>query len=496
MAQRVPEAPARRLVLVSDALLACAALAALAAVALVALVHLTDNYHLDHVAGAWMGLAAYANDGTLYPPLYADGVFGGTRYMPLGIGLNAAGAAISGEHIVSGKLIALLTVAALLATVYVHARRQNCERAVALGTVGAVIATFTALFAATSIYGDALALTLQLAAVTAVASGTSRRMAILAGVLVALAFAAKLSALWGAATVLVWLLIHDRRRLPAFLAAAAGTVLVALVSAELLSDGRFHENVLALGGDADIGRLVSDTPRKVFDLLLDHAPGTLLLAPFALLVVAVNAVQRRLAIVDVALVAATFVTVAIMTDVGVGFNHLLDLVVLVPLAVACGYAGLGRSPLRLLLVAALTAATAVSLFDVRHDVREAAAIAVHRNTPDRLRTPALDVRLAEPVLSEDPVIPVERGETPIVLDSYMLLRVLRRHPIWRRELVARIARREFGTVVLVTDLDLDDPWWSESHLGIEVASEIHRQYRFARKVPGPVFAYRLYVPRR
>jgi hypothetical protein len=481
---------------VSHALIACAGLAAVALVALVALVHLTDNYHLDHVAGAWMGLAAYANDGMLYAPLHADGVFGGTRYMPLGIGLNAAGAAISGEYLVSGKLIALLTVAALLATVYVLVRRQNCERAVALGTVGAVIATFTALFAATTICGDALAVTLQLAAVSAVASGTSRRMAVLAGVLVALAFAAKFSALWGAATVLVWLLIHERRQLPGFLAAAAATVLVALACAELMSDGRFHENVLALGGGADIGRLVSDTPGKTFDLLLDHAPGTLLLVPFALVVVAVDAVRRRLAIVDIALVAAALVTVVIMTDVGVGFNHLLDLVVLVPLVVASGYGGLGPNPLRLVLVAALTAATAVSLFDLRHDLREAADIAIHRTTPDRLRTPALDVRLAAPVLSEDPVIPVERGETPTVLDSYMLLRVLRRHPTWRRELVARIARREFGTVVLITDLDLDDPWWSESHLGIEVATEIDRQYRFARKVPGPVFAYRLYVPRR
>ena len=143
----------------------------------------------------------------------------------------------------------------------------------------------------------------------------------------------------------------------------------------------------------------------------------------------------------------------------------------------------------------LGAAIVVSLVDVRSNIREAAVIAAERATPEKLRPPALSEDVARPILSEDPSILVQRGERPVVLDAFMLLRVLRREPERRRELIGRLARREFATVVLIMDLDLGDPWWSQSHFGIEVARAIDRHYRFERKVPGPVFAYRLLVPR-
>lgn len=491
MRRALRELPGRPVLLAANALLG---LAALAAVALVALVHLADNFHIDHVAGAWMALAAYANDGTLYPPLHADGVFGGTRYMPLGIVLNAGAARVSGEYVVSGKLVALVTVVALLAIVYALARRLTCERALAIGAVGAVIATFPVLFAATSIYGDALAVVLQLGAISVVARDTSRRAALFAGVLAALAVTAKFSALWGGGAVLIWLLLRERRLIPAYLAAAAATALVVLFGAEALSHGRLHENVLELGGADGISGLLTDVPAKLWELLLARAPGTLVLAPFAVAGIVGAAMARRLEIVDIALVLASLMTFVVMADVGTDFNHLLDLAVLVPLVVASAYGRSQAAPRRLVLAAALVAATAVSLVDVRREVREAGVIAVQRSTPDRLVKPALRVPIAAPILSEDPSILVERRERPAVLDSFMLLRVLRRDPDRERELVARLARHEFATVVLITDLDLGDPWWSESHFGIDVARAIDRYYRFDRKVPGPVFAYRLHVP--
>jgi len=470
--------------------------AALAAFALVALVHIADNYHVDHVAGAWMALAAYADDGTLYPPLHDDGVFGGTRYMPLGIVLNAGAAAVSGEYLVSGKLLALVTVSALLALVYVLARRLGCERGISVGVVGAVIATFPALFAATTVYGDALAVTLQVAAITLVARDTSRRAAVAAGILAGLAVSAKVTAVWGGGAVLIWLLVRHRRGAFPCLAAAAASALVVLLGTDALSHGRFHENVLELGGVEGVRDLLAEAPAKLWELSLASAPGALLLAPPAVACVAIAAVRGRLEIVDVALVLASVVTIVVMADVGTGFNHLLDLAVLLPLVIAAAYARSEAIGPRLALVAALAAATLASLADVRQDVHEAAVAAVQRSTPERLRPPALHTTVAAPILSEDPTIPVQRGARPTILDSYMLLRVLRREPARRRELIARLARHEFATIVLIMDLDLDDPWWSKSHFGISVARAIDRHYRFDRKVPGPVFAYRLYVPRR
>jgi hypothetical protein len=479
-------------------LLALAGGAAVAVFILVAAVHLGDNYHVDHVAGAWMGLAWYASDGVLYPALVEDGYFGGTRYMPLGIVLNAGAAEVSGEYLVSGKVLALAVMAALLTLVYLAARDVGCSPRAALGTVGAVIATLVALFAGTTIYGDALPVLLQLAALVVLGRSTGRRGAAGAGLLAALAFGAKLSGLWGLAAGLLWLLWRDRGRALPFAAAAGGTILVILILSYVASDGRFDENVLGLAGvrDKAPGELLADTPSKTFDLLLHNAAATLVLLPLALGALVFFGLRGQLQPLDLGLLLAGGITLVVMTDVGAGFNHLLDLTVLVPLVVARALAEAGDRPLRIVLAAAIVLGTAISLIDLRSDVREAASAAAHRETPKHLRAPALTQRLKRPVFSEDPSILIERGERPLVLDSYMLLRILEDDRKAESKLVSRFGRREFVTVVLIMDLDLDDPWWSESHLGIGVARAIKRDYRFVRKVPGPVFAYRLYAPRR
>ena len=473
-----------------------AAVCALAAFVLVALVHVDDNFHVDHVAGARLGLVAYALDGTFYPPLHADGFYGGTRYMPLGIGLDTLAARIGGDALVAAKLLAMTTLAALLAVAFALARTLGAGRFLALGAVGAIVATPTALFAGTTIYGDVLAVALQLGAITLVAHRPSRRAVVGAGLLAALAFTAKLTALWGLAAVVVWLVIHDRRRLPAFAAAALATAVLVLGIAELVSQGRLHDNLLALSGADTIGlrEVVGEAPEKAWNLLRASAPGTLLLLPIAAAVVAIGLVRRQPAIADVALIAAAAMTLVVMSDVGAGFNHLLDLAVLVPLVVAGGCARPGAQRLAIGVTAAVVLAIAISLLDQRKDVREAAMQLVDGETPHHLRPPAFSSVLTAPVFSEDPTTEVQRGRRPVALDSYMLLRILREHPAWRRELADRFQRREFASVVLIADLDLEDPWWSRSHLGIDVARAIDANYRLARRIRGPVFAYRLLVP--
>ena len=54
-----------------------AGMGAIVSVSLVVVAHLNDTYHIDHVAGAWLGLAKYASSGVVYPPLYDGTHFGG-----------------------------------------------------------------------------------------------------------------------------------------------------------------------------------------------------------------------------------------------------------------------------------------------------------------------------------------------------------------------------------------------------------------------------------
>jgi hypothetical protein len=464
---------------------------------LIGLVHIDDNYHVDHVAGAWMGLVAYARQGVLYPPLYEDGFFGGTRYGPTGITLNAFAAGATGELLVSGKALALLVMSAVLALVYRIARDLGCGKAVAVAVLGAVISTFAAEFAGTSIYGDALAVALQLAGLAVILRRDDRKGAVVAGILVALAVTAKISALWGGAAVLIWLIMHRRNSILAFVLTSATTLFGLFGLMALVSQGRMVENLVGLSGSAfsGISDLLVATPLKAADLLVHHAVATALLLPLAALALGVAIYQRDVQIVDLAFVCASILTLVTLTDVGTDFNHLLDLAALVPLVVAGMLCRTRATVLHAVLLTVLCTASAVSLLGLRHDFKQAVLIAVSGDTPQNLVAPALDGQIAEPFLSEDPSIAVERGQRPEVLDSFMLLRILRDRPDLEQRLVERLNHREFANIVLIMDLDLHDPWWSESHLGLGVARAIDRNYVMTDKVQGPVFRYRLLKPR-
>jgi hypothetical protein len=470
---------------------------AIASWMLVALAHIDDGYHVDHVAGAWMGLTQAADDGTLYPPLYEDGRFGGTRYMPLPIALNTAAAKVTGEYLVSGKLVGGLVVAVLLTLVAYTARRLGADWRISMACVGAVIATFTAFFAGTTMYGDALPVLLQLSAIGVVLQTTTKRAVSIAAVLAALAVAAKLSAFWGGAAVVAWLVLRDRGRLPAFVLAALGTGFAVLGVAEVVSEGRFGDNLgaLAFSGFTGTHALLIETPQKLIELLGARSDATLVLLPVAIAVLVAGATRRRFDPVGLALIPAAVVTMVVLTDEGTDFNHLLDLAVLTPIVIAGAYGRASSGVLRLGFAAVLSLAIVTSLFELRQDVREAGSAIVRHQTPLRFRTPPGPAGLVKPYFTEDPSVAVERGAQPVALDSFTLLRLLGQHPEWRRDLIARFDRREFTTVLLIHDLDLSDPWWSESHLGLEVATAIERSYRFARSLPGPVFRYRVYVPR-
>lgn len=92
--------------------------------------------------------------------------------------------------LVSLKLAAQLVAALLLLVTYFILRGLGCGRALALWLTATMLVSFTGLFAATTVYGDALPALLQLAALGLVARWPSR-WAIAAGALVALAFSAR-----------------------------------------------------------------------------------------------------------------------------------------------------------------------------------------------------------------------------------------------------------------------------------------------------------------
>src|SRR2546423_1627727 len=93
--------------------LAAAGVLILSGWAFLAVVHADDRYHVGWVEGTHTALARFAAGGDLFPALYDGHVYGGTRFMPGPIVLHAGLALLTGEYLVSGKLIAYLSTVLL-----------------------------------------------------------------------------------------------------------------------------------------------------------------------------------------------------------------------------------------------------------------------------------------------------------------------------------------------------------------------------------------------
>lgn len=94
----------------------------------------------------------------------------------------------------------------------------------------------------------------------------------------------------------------------------------------------------------------------------------------------------------------------------------------------------------------------------------------------------------ERILSEDPFIPVSRGERPAVLDPFMLVSITRRHADCR-DLVRRTGRRVRQGHPPLSPRDA--PVRYGRVLGQEIIRAIERRYRPVSHVDG----YWIYVPK-
>jgi len=463
--------------------------------------HVDDRYL---VSGPWTALSQSVHFGVLYPPLYDGYAYGGTRYMPLQFLSYAAGAQITGEFFVSAKLVVYLIAAGLFGVTYVALRRLGCRRAVAFSLVAVALTTAPVLLASTAILGDSLATLAQLAAVVAVSLAAGRKSSAAAGGLCAAALLSKLSAIWALVAIVVWLSATDRRRLLPFLAAFVALSASGAILLDVASDGRMLENITALAHASSdrlsVHELLVDAPRYFTTLMVEKAAAAWLLVPFAVAGTLLAAARARLTVYHVSFAVAVPLSILILTDEGAYWNHLIDVVFLIVLVSGEFAAHLdardGRNEVGLaLLSTALVVGVASGFLTLVANQVGGGVRALGIGQPQRVfsKIPLADaVNRDDVLLSEDASVPVSLGRRPIVLDPFMLLRLVRKHPDWGTDLVRRLDDREFDKIVLFRRLDPESEWYTNVHFGREISTAINRNYRFARRVQD----YWVYVPAR
>ena len=471
---------------------------------------------INHVSGAWTGLAMYVVDeGVLYPPLYDDETqrYGGTRFGPLSICLNAFAARVTGEFVRSGKFVAASAMIGLLGLLYVALRRAGCAPAVAWSLVGCVILSHTALRGSMQIRGDTIPCALQLAALLLMWGGveglpehgakrrrSQRARLHLAAVLCALAVAFKLSAIWGTCAIGLWLLATDRRQLAVFCIVWWIVFPALAIGFHLATDGRMVESMFGLttAGLGDDAISLRERLLKPVQFIYNFARPIWPLLPLIVLSIATAAVRRIIEPGTIALACALGILLIVLWDSGAQYNHLLDVVVLAPLPIGWLWRraaidegmSLGQGIIAAVIAGALVTGVAAYL---PHPYRDGGGTPVTTDdTCDDAMAPFRCALEGKSILAEDPYIPVSLGEIPVVLDPWMLQRIDRARPELVDPLIDRIRAREFDAIVVFRRVeDHLEGWYTRNHFGRRVADAIVDHYAWEREVRGE----HIYVPR-
>lgn len=456
----------------------------------IAVVHVDDRYHVGWAEGSRMALARSAAGGVLFPPLYDGHFYGGTRFMPGPVFIHAGLAQLTGEYLVSGKLVAFFSTTFLLAAIFVVLRRAACPVPAALALSAGLLVTLPGLLAATTVQGDALPVALQLAAVGLIRYSPRSSATIGSAGLCALAVIMKLTALWAPLAIGVWLVFRDRRRLSLFaplllvLIAAEGGLLEILSSGRMLTDLR-EVTFAGVGGASGFVQ----SPMRVLSLVADGAPLVLILVPFAFVGLVARG-RQAVSIWLVSLFCALASLLVVMADTGALYNHLIDVVVLTLVAAGDLWATIERQSRRMSVLGATLSMVVVwgvaasFLLEVRPDVEEAAREVRGSSAPTRYEPHPLAHELAgKTLLSEDPYIPVSLNQRPVVLDAWMLLRLGTKHPVWISDLARRIAAHRFDRIVLVYPVSFEG-WYRTTHFGAPIANAIRTSYRLRGRRDG------------
>jgi hypothetical protein len=473
-----------------------AAIFGLAATILLGSIHLADRYAVQSTSGVLMALADYARRGVLFPPLFDGGYFGGTRYMPVGTLLHAGLASLTGEYLISGKLLSGISSALLFILVYRLVKQLGGDRLLGLGLAATVLVGQVGLLAALSVRPEALPVAFAISALW-VAARRGRAATTAAALLCLAAVLTKASAVAAPIAILIWLVATDRRSALRFSVtfAVAGAASFALF--QLASSGRMLPSLVELGGAGITASNVATAGLRVLEYAAQYAPASLLLAPFAIVVIERSVAGRRLSIYQIALMVSIVVLAFEFTDQGADYNHLLEVVALLAVVVAEGLGhqqgSLGGEPTyRALAVPALVIGLLLSVmagpgfdlaFAVRHLISDGTAMYDAHSMDDSVAGGA--------ILSDDPYIPLSLGQRPVVLDAFMLERIAQHHPDWAAQLADRIRRGDFGSIVLRRAVGTADAnaGYTSLELGPTVYQAIKDAYRLKTVVSDPSYSH-------
>jgi hypothetical protein len=427
-----------------------------------------NDSHLDHVSGAWVALATDLRGGVFYRAPFGPEGYGGTRFFPLFFCLHALGIFLSGNWRFSGYVLSAVSLMVLLAGVYFLLRKFGVDRWLAIGGCAALLAGSSVQDAFLTIREDGLAAALNVWGLVLCVGSTSRRRLYGAGLLFSLAFATKETSIFGAAAVLLSLLLSKKFKefVQLGVALAAGYIAV-ILGMYTASAGRAFEGLrLTLATGSGFKPLLN-SPFTMIEAMNGYREEMIL---FALGLTALTVGRQRLP--SLLFLCTLTVTLVIFSSEGTAGNHLVDLLVA---SVVIFTLWISQYQYQDLGTCLLASASAVAWLGLMVQHRYDDIVPVHTQLQEIVKACG---NSGKPILSDNPLVPLAAGQHPYVLDAFMF-RVLEERetnfgdPMWKM-----LKERRFGAVVFVDNPDSEEgkDTYDNFHFGDDFMEVVRQNY--------------------
>jgi hypothetical protein len=437
-------------------------------------------------------LTALAYDlahGVFYRPLSGPEGYGGTRYMPLHFLLQAGLMKVGFSPMTSSWCLAIISLMALLASVYYVFSQLKVERVLALGSTLFVLLSFFTqhvfssmrpdmLAAALNVMGIGLAIRFHKSSENQVFWGSAMLLCFV------LAFFTKVSMIFGLMGTLLFFLFSGKRRRASFtVVGIISLTTVALLGVQLASEGQFFTSFQATGaangGVKDIIRAPLNWLRHIL-----ISPADFLIVILAWSGLISGLVTLRKDILSLVLLCTSFIVVMLFGSPGVSYNHILDLylIAVIYLTVRINNAELTVKPMLTYMgIAAFisTGQQANTLNDKIDKYANTTKLAAVQGILARNHVLTLK-QDSRPILADNPWLPMLMGERPYVLDQFMLGVLNKKYPQNRQRFLNQIRQQYFRAVIIENpQVQLNAPDYAEAYMGLDLTKELLRYYRIA-----------------
>lgn len=441
----------------------------------------TENY-LGHVEAAQLTCAFDFVHGVFYRPLVGQLGYGGTRIFPLFFVLTGSISKVLGSLETSGLILCGGSVVALVFGCYFLLRRLDVNPLLCVAAVTVILASATTQEALLRPKSDGLAAMLNIWGLAlCLGANVQRRHRYLAALFFSLAFSAKMTTLFGfASVILTWFLAKRYKEVFELGFLTVLGYISVLLSIYWRSEGRVLEifRACSLGGGSRL--LFLKGPITMVRIAEQYDPLTFLFLVLGLGLFMTCLKHRPLEVIPTYFFLVLIVTAVIFGSPGIAHNHFIDLQVAAVLLFTLSTArdpsikALGTSILTLSLLLGWVSTEGTLREDLRRTSFRADIQTLLGNIQDHSR----------PVLAENSLIVLKSGKTPYLLDPFMFRVFTLKHPELGMDLWRKMNSKEFSAIVLIRDpASIEGQmWYRDIHFGGSFLEELNSNYHFEAKL--------------